>query len=440
MIKEFNLVNFKSYQSANLPLGALTVLVGANAAGKSNAIEGLRFLSWLAQGNKLGLFQYSSKDTGLVARGRPEDLALRSQTKFSLGCTASEIEWDRLEAEIEIRPDGMHISGESLQASDGLIPLYHLDIPSTGVGNDALVAYNNFSKGGNKPRITCNDQMPIFMQLDSPASFQNQKARDVIPPTVKRYQEWLANILFLDPVPSKMRDYSFPADKKLLGDGRNLSSVLYSLWGKEADEIPESKRLLRDHLMSFIQSLPEQEITTIEFLTAPRGEVMVQLVETFGGKEIKYDASLLSDGTLRVLAIAAAMLSASEGSLVVIEEIDNGVHPSRARHLLEQILSIANERHLRVLISTHNPAMLDALPDSAVPDVVFCYRDKESGFSRLIRLQDVVDYPELIAQGTLGHLMTSGVLEKFIKNPRTPEGKRQQALQWLDSLTDGGAK
>ena len=46
-------------------------------------------------------------------------------------------------------------------------------------------------------------------------------------------------------------------------------------------------------------------------------------VETFGGKPTAYDASLLSDGTLRVLAIAAAMLSAPEGSLVVIEQIDN---------------------------------------------------------------------------------------------------------------------
>jgi hypothetical protein len=30
-----------------------------------------------------------------------------------------------------------------------------------------------------------------------------------------------------------------------------------------------------------------------------------------------------------VLAVAAALLSAPAGSLVVIEEIDNGVHPSR---------------------------------------------------------------------------------------------------------------
>ncbi|MEI7695559.1 MAG: AAA family ATPase [Chlorobium sp.] len=93
----------------------------------------------------------------------------------------------------------------------------------------------------------------------------------------------------------------------------------------------------RAAILEFIQSLPEQAIESLDFLFTPRNEVMVKLVETFGGMPRSYDASLLSDGTLRVFAIAAAMLSATEGSLVVIEEIDNGVHPSRARHLLDQI-------------------------------------------------------------------------------------------------------
>ena len=151
------------------------------------------------------------------------------------------------------------------------------------------------------------------------------------------------------------------------------------------------------------------------------------------------DASLLSDGTLRVLAIAAAMLSAPEGSLVVIEEIDNGVHPSRAHHLLQQIQDIASQRNLRVLLSTHNPAMLDALPDSAVPEVVFCYRHPEDGASRLVRLADVPDYPELIAQGSLGHLMTSGTLERFVKHHPTGEARKQRALDWLAKMRSGAS-
>lgn len=244
-------------------------------------------------------------------------------------------------------------------------------------------------------------------------------------------------MLFLDPVPAKMRDYSFPSEKQIRGDGENLSGALYHLWGGNEvtlEDLEEANRKNREDILRFIQSLPEQDISSVDFLKEPRGGVMVQLTETFGGQRRSYEASLLSDGTLRVLAIAAAMLSAEEGSLVVIEEIDNGVHPSRARHLLEQIRAIAERRNLRVLLSTHNPAMLDALPDVAIPDVVFCYRDPTDGSSRLTRLEDIQDYPELIAQGTLGTLVTTGTLERFVKQKRTPEGRKAKAMAWLENL------
>ena len=92
---------------------------------------------------------------------------------------------------------------------------------------------------------------------------------------------------------------------------------------------------------------------------------------------------LLSDGTLRVLAIAAALLSAPEGSTVVIEEVDNGVHPSRAKQLLATMRQQADARNVRLLLSTHNPALMDALPDLSLGDVVFCYRSKMTGDSQL---------------------------------------------------------
>ena len=49
MLDAITLENFKSYRKARLPLAPLTVLIGANASGKSNAIEGMRLLSWLVQ-------------------------------------------------------------------------------------------------------------------------------------------------------------------------------------------------------------------------------------------------------------------------------------------------------------------------------------------------------------------------------------------------------
>lgn len=429
MLTTFTLKNFKSYKEASLPLGPLTVLIGANASGKSNAVEGLRLLSALAQGQKLSGFMSTQKEADRLVRGRVENFGYLESKSFSFACETDLKKWNSLSMTITSRTDGLHITSESIATPDNPIPLYTLVGPSKGLGTDVKVAYNNFAKGPN-PRITCSDQLAIFTQLDSPAGFNNEhkQAQKEIPAVVKKYQKWLSNILFLDPSPRRMREYSFINDKLLLGDGTNISSVLFTLWGEEEQATIEPFRSQRNSILNFIQQLPEQNIETLAFLRTPRREVMIQLEETFGGKPRLYDASLLSDGTLRVLAIAAAMLSATEGSLVVIEEIDNGVHPSRAQHLLNQIQAIARQRSLRVLLSTHNPALLDALPDSAIPDVVFCYRDPRDGSSRLVRLQDVPDYPELVAQGALGHLMTSGILERFVKYHPGTEERKNKAL------------
>lgn len=454
MLTSFRLQNFKSFHAeAELPLnGPLTVLIGANAAGKSNALEALRLLSWLAQGNKLSAIQHALSQKDQVVRGRVSDIFRRAQLRFSVGCSlAAPDAPENLRIVLELRTDELHIVEERMGTSVGL-PLYEMDQPAKGHGTEAGVAYNNFSRGGNKPHLLVSDQMAVFTQLDSPASFHanHKRAQQTIPQACRVYQTVLGNVLFLDPVPGKMRDFSFLADKQLVGDGANISTVLHRTWYGEdpmtwspmhermangAAMLPPATVLAqRAELLSFIQSLPEQDIQGLAFLEGPRNDVMVQLVESFGGVEQKYEAALLSDGTLRVLAIAAAMLSAPEGSLVVIEEIDNGVHPSRARHLLERIQFVAERRKLRVLLSTHNPAMLDALPDSAIPDVVFCYRDPASGDSRMIRLGSLPDAPELLVQDSLGHLMTSGALERFVKQHPGPDEKKTRALAWLAAM------
>ena len=289
------------------------------------------------------------------------------------------------------------------------------------------MAYNNFARGGKKPRITCIDQQAIFTQLSTPARFgsEHERSQKEIPAATDRVRRTLEAVLFLDPIPGRMRDYSFIVDRVLRGDGANVSSVLYELCQQPAG---------KQRVLDFVRSLPEQDIQDIDFLEGPRREVMVRLTETFGGQARATEAALLSDGTLRVLAVTAALLSVPEGSLVVIEEIDNGVHPSRAATLLKNIQSTANQRKLRVLLTTHNPALLDAIPVESIPHVVACYRDAQQGDSRLARLQDLESYPELMAQGPVGRLVTRGILDRFLKSPPSLEQKKQSTEELLGLL------
>jgi len=94
MLTAITLEDFKSYRQAALPLSALTVLIGANASGKSNVIEGLRLLSWLAQGQKLSAIRFAVQSGDQVVRGKLEDLAYQRGESFGLGVHANATEWE----------------------------------------------------------------------------------------------------------------------------------------------------------------------------------------------------------------------------------------------------------------------------------------------------------------------------------------------------------
>jgi predicted ATPase len=438
MIDSLSLLSFKSFKEATLPLAPLALMIGANASGKSNAIEGIRFLSWLAEGRRLDDLMSAVQSEDQRVRGTIGDLVYRPSAEaepnsggnvFGFRCRTRIYRGEGFEIQIQVSDEGMRVVHESISSPTSSVPLYVVDLPAGRFSHEVTARYNNFARGGIKPQIPCSDQQAIFTQLETPARFSTRTAQKEIPRVVGSYRQFLEDILFLDPNPRAMRRYSFIVDKNLKDDGANLSSVLYDL-------CEEQQRT--DQVLEFIRALPEQDIGGIGFLATQRKEVMVQLSETFAGHERTWDAGLLSDGTLRVLAIAAALLSAREGALVIVEEIDNGVHPSRAGILLDNIQRVAKDRKIRVLVTTHNPALLDALPVSAVPDVVCCYRDPNAGDSRLIRLDKIKNYPELVAQGPLGQLMTRGIIDRYLKDSRSADDKRAHALDWLEQLEKAG--
>lgn len=432
MLDEISIGNFKSYKEASLKLASLTFLIGANASGKSNALEAIRLLNWLAKGSRLDDILKSIQGADTVIRGQALDLFNDEASPFRIGCVLSNMpdNWSTLQLEVHLLADQLIVAKEAVwkdNISRGL-PLYSIDSPPNPHTDEVSVQYNNFKKGGNKPHIPCSNRQAIFYQLESPSRFAKSDgvSQQTIPKVTKQLREHLRCISFLDPRPSAMRDYSYVKDNELKENGSNLSSVLYKI----CQQGPERE----EQLLNFVRFLPEQNIAGIDFIVTERKDVMVRLRESFGNVDGFIDAPLLSDGTLRVLAIAALLMTAPEGAFVVIEEIDNGVHPSRADGIVKQIQRISEHRNLRVLVTTHNPAILDALPDQALEHVLCCYRDPIEGDSRVTRLGDLEDYPELVAQASLGELVTNKTLERVLKNRMPKDERIQQSLKWLSKL------
>jgi predicted ATPase len=234
--------------------------------------------------------------------------------------------------------------------------------------------------------------------------------REEIAVGIKTVLKSLRNIFILDPNPSAMRAYSRPSER-LKSDGSNIAGVLAALPFPIKDEV-------QTKLTSLTRSIPEKDITRVWAETVDRHGVdaMLYCEEQWGTETTReVDARGLSDGTLRYIAIMTTLLTQSEGSLVVIEEIDNGLHPSRAELLLTSLKSIGHERKIDIIVTTHNVALLDALAPETIPAVTVAYRNEGDGSSELELMNDIPALARLLAEGPLGRLSAEGKVEQAVR-------------------------
>ena len=426
-LSEISVHQFKSFEHAVLRPRDLTLLIGPNASGKSNLIEALRLVSWLSAGQRLSRFDQAAQSQELPIRGRASDLPLDGAASFDIECKFSFSTRDYMNSvdtlafTIGLADQELRITSERLGNVMGQEPLYEILAPAKPPGHNIDVGYHHVQPA--QVRVVCNDQQLVLTQpaaLEQAYQAQNGSTHVL----AASRAECLQRIRFLDPVPARMRGY-VSQKASWSDDAAPLSAILFDLCEAQARS---------DEVLEFVRALPEGEIDAIRFDEAPPDEVRLKLVERFAGASTERDARLLSDGTLRTLAVAAAVLSAPSYSLVVIEEVDSGVHPSRAKALLESIWRAAHERNLSVLLTSHNPALADALPLEAVPNTAYCYRDPATGHSTILHLHDIPHYAQLVAQGPVGLLMTKGIIERALKDSRTAEQRKRDALAWVEGL------
>ncbi|MBF0271860.1 MAG: AAA family ATPase [Magnetococcales bacterium] len=418
MLERFLFNQFRNFQKAILPLAPLTLLLGAGASGKSHVVEGAKLLSWLARGHRFEALPLAMHQPEGVARGRVGDLPYSGANRFGLACSglagATELQMGLM---IECREeDEARLVYEHLKETGGKTPVA-LYQAGPGPGGALTVEYHPFGAGAPKPRLAGDEQRAVFVQLDGASRFPAAHAESGqrIPEATACVGQWLTRILCLEVDPVAARGYAPRQAGALTADGANLSGVLFQLCGgdRPEGEWSETQRTLRADLLDFVRVLPGLEQAALGFVTTPRGEVLATLRESDAESARRFDARQLSTGTVRLLALGAALLSCPEESLLVVDDIEHTVYPAIARMVLETTLRIAERRALRVLFVGRDPALLDALPDRALPHAVLCHRDPRTGSSRLIRIQDMSEHPGRIAQGPAAHLMTPRLLERF---------------------------
>jgi len=412
MLKQITLNNWKSFGDAALYIDPLTVLIGTNASGKSNVLDALQLLNRMASG--LGIKSVLDGDANITGvRGGMEWACLDRAKCLSLSVVAGSACEDNIEyhyqIDIQLKDTQATIVAESLQRikyrartrkNPGRIYLFRTD-PATD-GDPHLVArlYN----GHQGTKATLSNTTALLFQLSL------QKNRSEIDEGIQQLIGDLQKVFILDPIPSHMRGYT-PLAEQLEPDAANIAGVLAALDEAEQQRIEAT-------LKHYVQHLPEKDITRIYAETVGKfaRDAMLYCDEDWGDNNPHtIDARGMSDGTLRFLGVLVALLTRPEHSMLIVEEVDNGLHPSRSELLITMLKELGAQRSIDILVTTHNPTLLDTMGPAMVPFITVAHRNAATGQSELTLLEEISELPKLLASGPVGRLSAQGRIERTLQ-------------------------
>lgn len=390
-IARLDVEGFRSLREVTWTPGRLNVMIGPNAAGKSNLLKALECLVASAQG-RLGRYVQREGGMGAVAW---EGTA--SELKFHL-ITTEEPTPGRPAAE------GYLLRLVRLGASSGYtideerLYLRHGEDPPSSCVNHFLRTRASAVEFGGSPRKRHKLREPMQEDESLLSAYVGPFATRTEPVS---FRSWLASwTIYSDFLTHPEAPVRRPAvarqETRLDRSGENLVTVLHTLYGGR-----DFKRELDLAMRAGFGDDYE------ELVFAPDADQRVQLRIRWRGSKRDQGASELSDGTLRFLFLVAALANPDPPPFIAIDEPELGLHPSMLPVVAE--LAWTASHRTQVLLTTHSAELLDGFREYEPPPVVTVV-GREEGATRLRRIEGET-LAEWLRAYTLGGLFRSGELE-----------------------------
>jgi predicted ATPase len=364
-----------------------TVIAGANASGKSNLFDALKLLSRLAtadnlkkvfmeqRGDFIELFsQYGEHEYAKEMEFYVEMLIDRN-VRDAWG-NNKELKYSRLRYELKIKRFTNSIGIEDLTVThEQLEIIKHKNDKWMNIIPKEYSQYWIPSVVGNRtiPYITTeieNEIPTVSVHQDGTAGNRrhfplNNATRTVLSsfdtiefPHVLAVKEEMKSWKFLELNPEDLRQ---PSSKHLSDDvisqsGKYLASALYRI--KQADEY-HLKEILRQ-LQSFVPNFTE-----IDVLDDKENKQYLIILKDKDKKV--YSSRVLSEGTLRILALCIMSFDDKHSGLLCFEEPENGIHPFRIEAMAKQLKELSadfseKDALLRqVIVNTHSPVFVGCI-------------------------------------------------------------------------------
>jgi len=415
-IKRIHIENFKSFSSLDVELSRFNIIIGSNAAGKSNFISAFRFLRDIARhgivnaiamqggadyirNTQIGTgrdlvvrvtYEPDPREDALDRTGREgtmlEIRSCESSYEFSLRFDATgdgfSITSDRLSIGCEVsscgvdrtRKDTNQVIGRgSIQvSSENGVVRYTVNIPP-GCPLDENDIIPIFFRGKRLPERTLLLETFYGYPL----------------PHFEKFFDRIA-IYDIDPKLPK-RGVVITGKRELEENAGNLALVVKTIL-----ENPEKKRkfanLLRD-VLPFVEDFSVQKFMDISLILTMRERY---------AKSQDLPASSLSDGTIAIFAMIIALYF-EDRPFIIIEEPVSHIHPFLVARLMKMMKEASEKK--QVMITTHSS---EVVRHTALEDILLITRDSE-GFSVISRPGDKEEVRTFLANEI-------GIEELYVQN------------------------
>ncbi len=311
-LEKLTIKNFKSIREQTLEIGSLNIFIGGNGSGKSNLIEVFRFLREIVNQNLGGYTILKGGADTLLYFGRKKSQEMEIYLEFGEGRVSNAYK-------VKIR----------------------------GTDEDSLIIWEETAFYHEKDKYKAPYDRPISSVSKESKLKQSkhicarQAMQDLDSYRIYHFHDTSDNA-------AVKRNCDVADNRILKPQADNLAAFLYWLQEKE-----------HDHFANIVDTVQQVAPFFDSFILAPSklNESKILLEWKEKGSDAYFNASSLSDGTLRFICLATLLLQPDLPSVILLDEPELGLHPA-AITLLANLLSSAATR-TQVMVSTQSVTLVN---------------------------------------------------------------------------------
>ncbi|MGB3779344.1 MAG: ATP-binding protein, partial [Tunicatimonas sp.] len=174
-------------------------------------------------------------------------------------------------------------------------------------------------------------------------------------------------------------------------DGSNLPWVI--------NDLKKNEKQFKKWIAHVQTALPD----IIDIDTVEREDDRHRYLRVFYEGDIRVPSWLVSDGTLRLLALTLPAYLSDFTGVYLIEEPENGIHPKAVEAVFQSLSSVYNGQ---IMLASHSPVVLSLVE----PNQILCFAKTKEGITDIVNGADHPALKNWKHETNLSVLYASGIL------------------------------